>query len=62
MTYHIALKSGPSGQIVAECADLPGCIAHGRTEQEALDNITEAITAWMWDERRHARFALPIAV
>jgi len=62
MTYHIALKPLPNGHMLAECPNLPGCIASGLTEQEALRNITEAITAWMWDERIHANFDLPVAV
>ena len=62
MTYQIALKASPNGHMIAECPELPGCHAHGRTEQEALHNVKEAITAWMWDEQRHATFKLPIAV
>lgn len=32
-----------SGGYVAECLDLPGCMSQGDSEQEALDNIREAI-------------------
>ncbi len=32
------------GGFIAECIDLPGCMSQGDTEQEALDNIAEAIT------------------
>lgn len=31
------------GGWVAECIDLPGCMSQGETEQEALDNIRDAI-------------------
>jgi predicted RNase H-like HicB family nuclease len=31
------------GWIVAECPVIPGCISQGRTREEALENIREAI-------------------
>lgn len=31
--------------IVAECPAIPGCVSQGKTEQEALANIREAIEA-----------------
>lgn len=33
------------GGFVAECLELPGCMSQGETEQEALSNIVEAMTA-----------------
>lgn len=33
---------------------LPGCISQGKDEKEALDNIKEAINAWLWAEDRKA--------
>ncbi len=32
---------------VAEAPELPGCIAHGETQAEALRNINEAIELWI---------------
>jgi len=43
---------------VAECPALPGCVSQGRDEQEALENIKEAITAWLWAEDQKAVKAL----
>ena len=34
---------GEDGQWVAECPSLPGCISQGKTKQEAIANIKEAI-------------------
>lgn len=31
------------GGWVAECLDLPGCVSQGDTEEEALENLTDAI-------------------
>lgn len=56
---HVTLTEAEDGWIVAECPALPGCVSQGKTEKEALDNIKEAITAWLWAEDRKAMAALP---
>jgi predicted RNase H-like HicB family nuclease len=32
---------------VAEAPELPGCMAHGDTEESALQNIKEAMQLWI---------------
>ncbi|MCX6152808.1 MAG: type II toxin-antitoxin system HicB family antitoxin [Candidatus Kapabacteria bacterium] len=32
---------------IAEVPDLPGCLAHGETDEIALKNIHEAIDLWL---------------
>jgi predicted RNase H-like HicB family nuclease len=32
---------------VAECPSLPGCISQGRTREEAVENIREAIQGYI---------------
>jgi predicted RNase H-like HicB family nuclease len=59
MMFHVVLTPDEDGWIVAECPALPGCISQGKTEQEALANIKEAITAWLWAEDQKAAQALP---
>ncbi len=59
MIFHVVLEKDEDGWIVAECPSLPGCVSQGRTEQEALVNIKEAITAWLWAEDQKAFSALP---
>jgi len=39
----LVLTPGEDGWIVAECPVIPGCISQGRTREEALANIREAI-------------------
>ncbi|MBA4180970.1 MAG: HicB family protein [Anaerolinea sp.] len=48
MLFHVTLETGEDGWVVAECPALPGCLSQGKDEQEALANIKEAITAWLW--------------
>jgi len=35
--------SGEDGYIVAECVEIPGCLSQGKTKEEALQNIQDAI-------------------
>ena len=42
-TYIVTLSPGEDGYIVAECPTLPGCVSQGKTREEALKNIREAI-------------------
>ena len=44
MTRRVLLYPGEDGFIVAEVPSLPGCISKGRTRDEALANVREAIT------------------
>ncbi len=50
MIFHVTLEQAEDGRIVAECLALPGCVSQGQDEKEALENIKEAITAWLWAE------------
>ena len=54
MLFHVSLEKAEDGWIVAQCSALPGCISQGRDEKEALENIKEAITAWLWAEDQKA--------
>ncbi|MFZ5909884.1 MAG: type II toxin-antitoxin system HicB family antitoxin [Chloroflexota bacterium] len=37
---------GEDGYFVAECPSLPGCISQGKTREEAVLNIKEAIDVY----------------
>jgi predicted RNase H-like HicB family nuclease len=43
MKLKIVLETGMDGYIVAHCPALKGCVTQGRTEEEAITNIKEAI-------------------
>ncbi len=43
MKFLISLEHDESGMIVAECPAIPGCVSQGKTEEEAMQNIHEAI-------------------
>jgi predicted RNase H-like HicB family nuclease len=43
----VILFPGEDGYWVAEVPSLPGCISQGRTREEALTNIKEAIEGYI---------------
>ena len=46
MTYRVVLIESEEGFAVG-CPALPGCWSQGRTREEALANIREAIALWL---------------
>ncbi|MBI1915457.1 MAG: type II toxin-antitoxin system HicB family antitoxin [Planctomycetes bacterium] len=47
MKYRVLLEPDEDGVYVAEVPALPGCISQGRTREEAITNIKEAIAAYL---------------
>jgi predicted RNase H-like HicB family nuclease len=46
--YEIILYWSEDDQtFVAEAPELPGCVAHGDTQETALKNVNEAIELWI---------------
>jgi predicted RNase H-like HicB family nuclease len=59
MKFLVTLERDEQGWIVAECPALPGCVTQGRTVDEALFNVREAIEVSL--ETRRAQ-GLPLAI
>jgi predicted RNase H-like HicB family nuclease len=59
MKLIITLERDESGMIVAECPAIPGCISQGKTEEEAIANIREAIQGCL---ETRAEEGLPLTV
>lgn len=47
MTLKIVLEKGEDGYIVAHCPSLRGCWSQGKTDEEAISNIKEAIELYL---------------
>jgi predicted RNase H-like HicB family nuclease len=43
----VLVYPGEDGYWVAECPSLPGCISQGKSKEEAIMNIKEAIRAYV---------------
>ncbi len=53
MRYRVVMEQDEDGVYVAEVPALPGCISQGRTRAEAVENIREAIAAYLESLRAH---------
>ena len=47
MKLTVTIEKGQDGFFVVECPTLPGCVSQGKTEEEGLKNIREAILGWL---------------
>lgn len=43
----VIIYPGEDGYWVAECPSLPGCVSQGKTKEEAIANIREAIDGYI---------------
>lgn len=47
MKLHVTIEQDEAGYYVAEVPALPGCLSQGKTHDEAISNIKEAIEGWL---------------
>jgi predicted RNase H-like HicB family nuclease len=47
MRLHVHIEQDEAGYFVAEITALPGCLSQGKTKEEAIKNIQEAIQGWL---------------
>jgi len=52
MKLPVTIYPGEDGWFVAECPVIPGCVSQGRTRDEALANIEDAIQGCLEVRRR----------
>ena len=52
LTYEVILEPSGEGGFTVYVPALPGCISEGDTEEEALENIKDAMTLWLEDQRK----------
>ena len=43
MKFTITIDRDEDGMWIVECPAIPGCVSQGKTKEQALDNIKEAI-------------------
>ena len=55
----VTLEPGEDGYIIAECPAIPGCATQGKSEEEALANIKEAIVGCL---KVRQEMGLPLTV
>jgi predicted RNase H-like HicB family nuclease len=45
MKFNVTLNQDEDGVWIAECPSIPGCVSQGKTKEESLTNIKDAIAA-----------------
>jgi len=55
----VTIEKDEDGWYIAECPSIPGCVSQGRTEEEALENIRNAIVECL---QVRAEEGLPLSV
>ncbi len=53
MKYRTVIEQDEDGMFIAECPSLPGCISQGKTRQEAVKNIRDAIEGYLESLKKH---------
>ena len=47
MKLHVVVEQDEAGYYSAEVPALPGCLTQGKTREEAIANVIEAIEGWL---------------
>jgi len=47
MKLHVHIEKDEAGYFVADVPALPGCLSQGRTKEEAIRNVQEAVEGWL---------------
>ncbi len=53
MNYRVLIERDENGMFIIECPSLPGCISQGKTRDEAIENIRDAIKGYLESLKRH---------
>ncbi|MDK2463366.1 MAG: type II toxin-antitoxin system HicB family antitoxin, partial [Candidatus Korarchaeota archaeon] len=53
MRFGVIIERDEDGMYVVQCPALPGCVSQGRTREEALENIKDAIKGYLESRRKH---------
>lgn len=43
MLFNVTINRDEDGVWIVECPSIPGCVSQGRTKEEALENVKDAI-------------------
>ena len=53
MKFRVTIEPDEDGVFVAECPALPGCVSQGKTRDEAMTNIRDAIQGYLESLKKH---------
>ena len=47
MKIRVIIERDEAGYYVAEVPAMPGCLSQGKTRDQAIDNVKDAISGWL---------------
>ncbi len=47
MKYKVVISEDEDGRCVVECPSIPGCVSQGKTVEEALEDIKDAMYGYL---------------
>ena len=53
MKYRVIIKQDEDSVFVVTVPSLPGCISQGKTREEAMENIRDAIDGYLESLKKH---------
>jgi len=53
MKYRVLIEQDDGGIFIVECPSLQGCISQGKTREEAVINIQDAIAGYLESLKKH---------
>ena len=53
LRYRVIIEKDEDGMLIAKVPDLPGCATEGKTRQEVMKNVREAIQAYLEALKQH---------
>jgi len=53
MKFRVIIEQDEDGIFAVHCPNLPGCLSQGKTRDEALHNIKEAIAGYLESLKKH---------
>ncbi len=53
MRFRTIIEQDEDGKYIVRCPSLPGCVSEGKTREEALVNVKDAIQGYLASLRKH---------
>ena len=55
------MEQDEDGMFVAECSSLPGCVSQGKTREDAVNNLRDAVYGYLESLKKHGE-AIPPSI
>jgi predicted RNase H-like HicB family nuclease len=59
MKFRVLIEVDEDGIYVTQCPTLPGCVSQGKTREEAVENMKDAIHGYLVSLEKHGEAVPP---